>query len=320
MFVATAVIVLGYVVPHLVRAREVTVDSRVNDRFSEALRLVEVGIPEQRAGSSTAMIHTSGKKRTEALAMIRPTAPHAARVNARELAASRAACAAEISRRDAASRRRMVVMGVLALATAAVGILGATAVIHAAFVAIPAVLLASAGYLSVRAEKARRVADARTRSQMHRLDQRLRLFRSEESAPAEPLPARQTFDEVLAGGAHAPTVLPDSEPRHARTIVPEDEHITVPVDERTPHERAESRREVREATAWTPAPVPVPTYTLKQDAPRRAVPPVVTEAPEDGTLVPERPTHAVTARRDADSDSAFTAVDTVLARRRASGM
>lgn len=312
MFAAAAVIVLGYVVPHLVRVREVTVESRVSDRFSEALRLVEVGAPEPHSGSSAAMIHMSGKQRTEALAMIRPTAPSAARVNARELAASRAACAAEISRRAAASRRRMVVLGVLTLATVVVGILGATATIHAGFVLIPAVLLSAAGYLNVQAEKARRVADSRTRSQMHRLDQRLRLFGSGEMPPAEPAPVRKSFDEILAGGAHAPKVLPDSEPRHVRTAVP--------VDERSAQERAESRREVREATPWTPAAVPVPTYTLKQDAPRRAVPPIQSDVVETNAAVPERPTHAVAARRDEQAGPALAAVDTVLARRRAAGM
>jgi hypothetical protein len=52
--------------------------------------------------------------------MIRPTTPVANRVNARELAAARAARAAEISRRAAAARRRMTLAIALALVTAAV--------------------------------------------------------------------------------------------------------------------------------------------------------------------------------------------------------
>lgn len=319
MLLAIAVIVLGYVVPHLVRARGVKVDSRVNDRFSQALRLVEVNPPEAHSGSS-AMIHASGKQRTEALAMIRPTAPHASRVNARELAASRAACAAEISRRGAAARRRIVALGVLLTATIVLAVLGATSIVHAAYVAIPATLLAGAGYLTVGAEKQRRVADTRSRSQMHRLDQRLRLFRSQQSAEAEPAPAPISFEEILTGGAHAPKVLPDAEPRHARETVETELVEAEPVsDERTAEERAESRRSAREATPWTPSKVPAPAYTLKQEAPKRSVPPVEAGVDAESAQVasPERPTHVTAARRGEEHEAAVTSVDTVLARRRA---
>lgn len=251
--------------------------------------------------------------------MIRPTAPNAARVNARELAASRAASAAEISKRAAAARRRNVVLGLLAVVTLVVGILGATPVLHAAFTAIPAVLLAGAGYLSVQAEKQRRAADARARSQMHRLDQRLQLFRSEEAEVAEAPGPKLSFDEILTGGAHAPKVLPDEEPRHARVAA------AAPVDERSAEERAESRRAVREAASWTPAPVPVPTYTLKQEAPKRAVVPMEVEVLEDAEAAasvasPERPTHVVAARRSEEPEAAPASVDSFLARRRAAGM
>lgn len=245
--------------------------------------------------------------------MIRPTVPNAARVNARELAASRAACAAEISRRAAAARRRNMVLAVLAVAAIGVGLLGGLSVIHLAWTLIPVALLGGAGYLSVQAEKQRRVADARSRSQMHRLDQRLQLFRTDEAdVVVEPV-QKVPFDDLLTGGAHAPKVLPDEEPRHARE--------TVPVDARSVEERAESRRAVREAASWTPAPVPVPTYTLKQEAPKRAVAAVEAEAAEESrALSPERPTHVVGARHDEEAFEPATSVDSFLERRRAAGM
>lgn len=250
--------------------------------------------------------------------MIRPTVPSAERINARELAASRAQYAAEISRRAAASRRGLSVLGALAAFTVVVLALGLWGPISWAWTLLPGSLLVGAGLVAQRAGVERRAADARARARMNRLDQRLRLFRTEENdAPV----AAIGFDEIIAGGAHSPRELPDEEPRHARVVVGSED----------PEERGEATHEsARETSAdsdegWTPVPVPVPTYTLKQSARRRSVSPyeadgAESEAGESDARVPERPKAAAPGRGVEEPVAETFNVNEVLARRRVAGM
>lgn len=316
VFVAFTVIVLGYLVPYLVRSREVMVGSRVTDRFSPQLRLVTPASPAPPPESDTRpLVHNPeiSRRRTEALAMIRPTTPVANRVNARELAAARAARAAEISRRAAAARRRMTLAVALAVVLAAVLIAVVAGPLAWAWALAPAAALVAVLYTGRTAAIVSARQDAKARAEMTRLDQRLRLFRAEEAgSPPVSAPGRE-FQDIVAGyqGRHVATrEFEDEPPRHARPGTP-----SALVD-------GAARPAGAQGATWTPVPVPVPTYTLKQESPRRDVEPFAAEATDDGGVrMPVRPTAAAPSYGTAEPEPEARTfdLDTVLARRRAAG-
>ncbi|WP_418605668.1 hypothetical protein [Georgenia sp. SUBG003] len=92
----------------------------------------------------------------------------------------------------------------------------------------------------------------------------------------------------------------------------------VPVVEGTEPDAADS---VSDERPWTPVPVPAPSYTLKQDVPRRDVAPFAQD-PAPTAAVPQRPTVASPASAPAPVDEPVAVtldLDAVLARRRAAG-
>ncbi len=265
--------------------------------------------------------------------MIRPTAPAAHRVNARELAAARASRAAAISRRAAAGRRRMLLTGLLIVFAVALWVLAAAGPIAWGW-AVPITLLAAGvGYVAVRAALGDRAADAKARAEIARLDQRLRLFRTEEASAAPVAALKPSFSEILKPyqGAHAETPGLDetAPPRHALHSA---ESVFVELgDSSTAGERAvaharsaDERLPTEGGPEWTPVPVPLPTYTLKAEAPRREAAEWAPSS-DDGAAaapVPARPTGAAPswpAEDDEDADAAAFVLDDVLARRRAAG-
>ncbi|MDO5494231.1 MAG: hypothetical protein Q4G64_00785 [bacterium] len=328
MFLALALIVLGYLVPHLTRRQAVVAESRIEDRFSPMLRLVEpVAAPalaERRAEHRVPVLKPEiAQRRTEALAMIRPTAPDSRRVNARELAAARASRAAAISVRAAAGRRRLVLTAVLAALAALLWVLVSTGTLAWGWAVVPTLLAIGVGYLAVQAMLEDRAADAKARAEISRFDQRLRLFRSEEARAESVAAVDISFEEILAPyeGTHSsePHIDLDAPPKHARHLEPS-VFLEIGEDE-------ESRRAQRPVDAplpqeggpeWTPVPVPVPTYTLKADVPRREAEAWAPEASPSGA-VPERPTQAAPSSGMPVEEAQTFVLDDVLARRRASG-
>lgn len=345
MLVAATVIVLGYLVPYLVRSREVRVESRVSDRFSPQLRLVAPALPAPPVRSDTRpLVHNPeiSRRRTEALAMIRPTTPVANRVNARELAAARAARAAEISRRAAAARRRMTLAVILAVVTAAVVTAVVAGPLAWGWALVPSTVLGGVLYTGRRAAIVAARQDAKARAEMARLDQRLRLFRDRE-ARSEPVAVRPgSFEEIVEGyqGRHAADrVIEDEPPRHAtpeslealsrleagvpEPVAQEDTHSEA-AKPAQPAETSSGRTATAEPRTWTPVPVPLPTYTLKQESPRRDVEPFTSEDGAEGeSRVPVRPTSSApsygTVEREPEQAAQTFDLDSVLARRRAAG-
>lgn len=267
--------------------------------------------------------------------MIRPTTPVANRVNARELAAARAARAAEISRRAAAARRRLTLALVLAVATAAVVTAVAVGPLAWGWALLPAAALGSVLYTGRRAAIVAARQDAKARAEMARLDDRLRLFRDRE-AGSEPVAAPAgSFAEIVAGyeGRHRATaVIEDEPPRHATQESLEAlarAGAGIAADATKPAEMDEAVATTAEphsapAATWTPVPVPLPTYTLKQESPRRDVEPF---APADGgdgaQRVPVRPQSTAPSYGSVEREPQQVAqtfdLDSVLARRRAAG-
>ena len=166
----------AYLVPHKLRYRQQLLESRADDRFSEALRVVAVSDRRNRQEavsgptvSSTAGLLTPGKgllvatgSATGGTTVDRPhgTQDRITADAARRAAQARAARAASVARRGAAARRRALLAGFLVVATvvgwAAVGL--SPLVTWVAGV-VPTVLLGSVLVLGRRAVLAGREAD-----------------------------------------------------------------------------------------------------------------------------------------------------------------
>lgn len=235
--------------------------------------------------------------------MIRPTTPVASRVNARELAAARAARAAEISRRAAAARRRLTLTVTLAVLTAAV--ITAVSLGHLAWgwALLPAAALGTVGYYGRQAAILAARQDAKARAEMARLERRLHLFRDSEGNPAVVAPVEsEEIVEIVASDVDSDSRMPTADLEHPAAP----ENVAAPQ---------------REDGTWTPTPVPLPTYTLKQESPRRDVAPFTPEMGESTNLVPARPHATPPSYGSADHTEVAQTfdLDSVLARRRAAG-
>lgn len=333
---ALTVIVLGYLVPHLVRHRDVMVESRVTDRFSAQMRLVTPETPSQPVAyraDARPLVHNPevSRRRTEALAMIRPTTPVAHRVNARELATARAARAAEISRRAAAARRRLTVAVALVLVTVGLVVGVAAGGLHWLSVLPSTLLLGAVAYTGRKAALVAARLDAKAWAEITRLDERLRMFRSDpppaveappsivpESSPAVAEGADAVADAVADAGEAAPVASQPPESFEQIVAGYQGRHVASRELEDEPPRHARTASLVESAETWTPVPVPLPTYTLKQEVPRRDVEPYADATGDDVDRVPLRPTSAAPASAAEPVAPAFD-LGSVLARRRAAG-
>ncbi|MBO9553208.1 hypothetical protein [Cellulomonas sp.] len=178
---------VAYLVPHKLRYRQQLLESRADDRFSEALRVVAVtrrrtrrGVPvhvrsaDSTDGTATGRMPgllTPGKglpvlpagSATGGTTVDRPTATES-RITAeaaRRAAQARAARAASVARRAAAARRRGLLAGILVVATV-VGwtVAGIAPAVTWVAGAVPTALLTGVVVLGRRAVLAGRAADA----------------------------------------------------------------------------------------------------------------------------------------------------------------
>ncbi|WP_028050814.1 hypothetical protein [Cellulomonas sp. URHD0024] len=169
---------VAYLVPHKLRHRQQLLESRADDRFSEALRVVAVtsraspsaASQATTAASSTAGLLTPGKglpvQIGSATGGTTVDRPHGMQDRitadaARRAAQARAARAAAVARRAAAARRRAVLAGLLLLATVAGWAAFAVVPTVGWVVGVaPTVLLSTVLVLGRRAVLAGREADA----------------------------------------------------------------------------------------------------------------------------------------------------------------
>lgn len=278
---------------------------------------------------------------------------------ARRLAQARASRAAAAARRGAAARRRGLLAAVLVAATVAGWVV--TGLVPAATWlagAVPSALLASVVVLGRRAVIAGQVADAEWAATIEREE---RLAARPRTGATPTVRARTGATPVVRPRTGATPVARTATDLEAPVplvtgyaVRPSDAHTEV--FERIVADRGESSGPARHATgqvpvvrrdaqgtateavpavdgasqdedAWSPVPVPRPTYTMKASAPRR-----------DPAPLGEGDADASTARRPADAptgDTAAPAAETVaepvaettgsidlnavLARRRAAG-
>ena len=166
----------------------------------------------------------------------------------REIAKLRARRAARLAAESAAGRRRMVVTGVCALATVALGIVIAATSVAWAWIAIPAAaLVASLATSRVAAVRSQRASE-RELELLTKLRGDVRgAGRATAAAPAEPQASSSSSEEVAE-------VVEASEPETGS--VPS---LVFNVEVSEVVEVADTP-----ARAWTVAPIPAPTYASRE--------------------------------------------------------
>ena len=227
----------------------------------------------------------------------------------REIAKLRARRAARLAAESAAGRRRMVVTGVCALATVALGIVIAASSLAWAWIAIPAAaLVASLATSRVAAVRSQRASE-RELELLTKLRGDVRgAGRATAAAPAEPQASSSSSEEVSE-------VVEASEPETGS--VPS---LVFNVEVPEVVEVADTP-----ARAWTVAPIPAPTYASRERVRGRIVhaDTDLRGIPRIAAAVPARPiaqTAQVGARSTAEvvADQAVALdLDAVLDARRA---
>ncbi|MDM7855534.1 hypothetical protein [Cellulomonas alba] len=385
---------VAYLVPHKLRHRQQLLESRTEDRYSEALRVVAVSDRPGRAhrlerASRTASASAEcapAEARTRQLLTpgrgvpVRPagTATGGTTVDrplgtqdrlsaeaVRRRAQAHAARAAAVARRRGAARRRALLAGVLLVATvAAWGVVGVVTTVSWLVAAVPTVLLGSVLVLGRRASRSWAAADAEWAK---RLEQERRESFAPPVTASRGTPAVAPANRTAAPAKARPDAAREVAPApSARTAVPlvtgravHPSEAETQLFERIVEDRGEGEAPARHSTgatpvvrrsaplddavaaadagaardddeAWSPVPVPRPTYTMKPAAPRREPAPLgevegstaaraaeAVPAAADIVGVPGAEQHAAVEPPAATTGSID--LDAVLAKRRASG-
>lgn len=318
-FVIVAVFVaLFATVPSLVARRTAIVQSREIDRFSPKLRIIHTNETELETcdhASGTILaertLTSGGSMHQGTTGRSRPVIDRRNNKAVRDIAKLRARRAARIAAENAAARRRMVITGICALATVALGIVIAATSIAWAWIVIPAaVLVASLGASRVAAVRSQQASE-RELALLTKLRGDVRgAGRPTAAAPAPAERASSSSDEAAED-----TAVSDAAPQTGS--VPS---LVFNVDVPEIVEVADTP-----ARAWTVVPVPAPTYASRERVRGRIVhaDTDLRGIPRIGAAVPARPiaqTAQVGARTTAEvvADQAVALdLDAVLDARRA---
>ncbi|WP_147795703.1 hypothetical protein [Cellulomonas sp. Y8] len=279
---------IAYLVPHKLRHRQQLLESRTDDRFSDALRVLAVTGPEgsgrrrraevaggvrqdcgpveKRAGLLTP--GTGNRLATTERGGAEVDRPHGTQDRigadaARRAAQLQAAHAAATARRGAAARRRGALAGVLLAATVVGWVVAGVTALGVLAGLVPTVLLAGVLGLGRRAVVQGRLAEDEWQRRIH-----------EATAPLRERAARPGR-KGAAGRAVRPSLTETQAIERVRADAPVRTSTRV-------------RDGGREGDTWTPVAVPRPTYATKAPAPRREPAPL-------GEV--EGSTHAAPARR-----------------------
>ncbi len=301
-----AALLLGYLVPALVRRRQAVGDARVPDRFSTALRVVERrGVTGSSGASTEALIRSTPRpviERREEQAMSHPAgmAERRSAAEARRVAAVRAALAARRAEQAAAARRRLVLTLVALTATVLAWVAVAATGFQWYLALFPTLVLAATLYLGVRAAQAERAEWAQ-------VPESLRAPRAAAAGGPSYSPS-QLRAHLTATGAATTTEAQSGLRWGTAEVTVDVAHSVEPA--------AEPADDAGEAPGtWTPVPVPVPTYTLKASAPPREADAAEPVDHEDAPA----PTEGLRAPEAAEPAAEVPSIDlnAVLARRRA---
>ncbi|MFH5824739.1 hypothetical protein [Georgenia sp. AZ-5] len=222
---ALTLLLLGYLLPTLVRNRQLLLDSRVGDRFSGDLRILATTGPGRTArtdgthhGPQATRPYLHDPARRPEAPVNRPHArTESAAEDARALAAARAARAARVARRAAAVRRHRALTVLLLLAAVAGWAAFALASTPWPLGAAPTLLLVVVLDLGRRTAAKARAHDRRDRAEMARLEARLRALprRGEETPPAPSRLAGTRTRGALPPAAARPAGLSGARPAGA---------------------------------------------------------------------------------------------------------
>ena len=322
--IAAIFVALLATVPSLVARRSAIAQSREIDRFSPRLRIIRANEPEldtcdhasgtllaRRAMMSGESMHQTNAGRT------RPVIDRRNNQAIRDIAKLRARRAARLAAESAAGRRRMVISGICALATLALGIVvAASSLLSAAWIIIPAAALAaSLGASRVAAVRSQRASE-------HEMELLMKLRGDVRSAAA---PGAQTRHQG-ARESHedeAREATPRASSERATTGEPQtgtSRSLVFNVEVPEVVEVADTP-----ARAWTVAPIPAPTYASRERIRGRIVhaDTDLRGIPRIDAVVPARPI-APTAQAGARSTAEVVAdqavaldLDAVLDARRA---
>jgi hypothetical protein len=289
---------IAYLVPHKLRHRQQLLESRTDDRFSDALRVLAVTGPEgsgrrrraevaggvrqdcgpveKRAGLLTP--GTGSRLATTERGGAEVDRPHGTQDRigadaARRAAQLQAAHAAATARRGAAARRRGALAGVLLAATVVGWVVAGVTALGVLAGVVPTVLLAGVLGLGRRAVVQGRLAEDEWQ---RRIDEATAPLRERAARPGR---------KGAAGRAVHPSLTETQAIERVRADAPVRASTRV-------------RDGGREGDTWTPVAVPRPTYATKAPAPRREPAPL-------GEV--EGSTHAAPARRTAAADEVAAA-------------
>ena len=317
LVIVAVFVALFATVPSLVARRRAIVQSREIDRFSPKLRIIhtnktELDTCDHASGTILARgaLTSGGSMHQGTTGRSRPVIDRRNNKAVRDIAKLRARRAARLAAESAAGRRRMVITGVCALATVALGIVIAATSIAWAWIAIPtAALVASLAASRVAAVRSQQASE-RELELLTKLRGDVRgAGRATAAAPAEPQASSSSSSEEVTEVAEATEPQTGSVPSLVFNVdVPE----VVEVAD-TP------------ARAWTVVPVPAPTYASRERVRGRIVhaDTDLRGIPRIAAAVPARPiaqTAQVGARSTAEvvADQAVALdLDAVLDARRA---
>lgn len=300
---------IAYLVPHRLRFRQQLAEARVDDRFSERLRVVAVGAGEPRpTREPTTRVLLHPHRALIGGDMERPhgTRDRVAAEAARREAAARAHRAAHLARRKAAARRRAVLATLLVLASVGGWVAGpmlggGVALLYGA---VPTVLLGTVLVLGRRAVIIGRRADEAWAA---RNVDRVVLPAGDRAVLVRPAAATGVVGRAVRGSM--------GDTQEFRAVEARSEFA--PPAETVGDETARAEvAAVEPATTWVPRPVPRPSYALKPEA-RRPEPAPLT--PEDLAVATSEPSEAVVVAELAQAAEPKLDLDAVLRRRRASG-
>ncbi|MGC5628315.1 hypothetical protein ACPYO6_08740 [Georgenia sp. Z1344] len=210
---AAVVMLLVYALPAVADRRRLMAATRLEDRYSDRLRVVATvgdggrrgraspGHPGRVARSAadrpTAPLLLPVGPESRAMSTIKPRLSEPAR-RARDLAHARSQRAARMSRRDAARNRRTMYQVVLGLLAVAAWALVHYAGWHLAAAIVPSLLLVAVVALSVRAAGERRMLNSVDRAEIRRIDGELKELARRPRAAGE-LEAGESAEERATG-------------------------------------------------------------------------------------------------------------------------
>lgn len=277
--IIAAAITLASMIPLLVARQTAITQTREGDRYSSRLRLLdtrEEPVPDTCHSASTPLLAQpralsvgNGDDMDQGSAQCpRLRVSHRTNVNVREIAKLRARRAARLSSEAAAVRRRLVISGLLAVATLVLALVAALTSLSWYWFAVP-------GALFVASMVASRVAAIRSQKMN---EAEIQLLNELKGVSQRSGARRTSVLEEATTPASAPESVPASEPAPmlAAPVIPETAPESLLVEAESVVETAEDEDLLPDTASverktWSVSYVPAPSYAMRGRVAGRAV-------------------------------------------------